>query len=106
MKDVVDEVEAISEKVSCILFPEELDFGYRQRCFTPMGTSFCSPDSVKGEPGALKPDGRICPAPREKQPLEYPSAGSVFRRPAGHYVGPMVEEMGLKATVSVGRRFP
>lgn len=32
----------------------------------------------------------------EKQPLEYPSAGSVFKRPEGHFVGQMVEESGLK----------
>jgi UDP-N-acetylmuramate dehydrogenase len=31
-----------------------------------------------------------------KQPLEYPSAGSVFKRPPGRYVGPMVEALGLK----------
>lgn len=31
-----------------------------------------------------------------KQPLEYPSCGSVFKRPARHYVGEMVEEAGLK----------
>ncbi len=31
-----------------------------------------------------------------KQPLEMPSAGSVFRRPKGYYVGPLIEEAGLK----------
>lgn len=31
-----------------------------------------------------------------KQPLEMPSAGSTFRRPAGHFVGPMIEKAGLK----------
>ena len=31
-----------------------------------------------------------------KQPREYPSAGSVFKRPVGHYVGPMITEVGLK----------
>lgn len=31
-----------------------------------------------------------------KQPLEAPSAGSVFRRPKGYYVGPLIEEAGLK----------
>lgn len=31
-----------------------------------------------------------------KQPLELPSAGSVFRRPQGYYVGPLIEEAGLK----------
>ena len=31
-----------------------------------------------------------------RQPLEMPSAGSVFKRPPGRYVGPMIEELGLK----------
>lgn len=31
-----------------------------------------------------------------KQPLEYPSAGSVFKRPAGRFTGQMIEEAGLK----------
>ena len=33
---------------------------------------------------------------RSKQPLEYPSAGSTFKRPAGHFVGPMIEQANLK----------
>lgn len=33
---------------------------------------------------------------QEKQPLDLPSAGSAFRRPQGFYVGPMLQEMGLK----------
>lgn len=33
---------------------------------------------------------------REKQPLEYPSAGSAFKRPAGHFAGQLIEEAGLK----------
>lgn len=32
----------------------------------------------------------------EKQPLCYPSAGSVFKRPLGHYAGALIEEAGLK----------
>ncbi|WP_369397339.1 UDP-N-acetylmuramate dehydrogenase [Syntrophomonas palmitatica] len=32
----------------------------------------------------------------DKQPMEMPSAGSTFRRPEGHYVGPMIEKLGLK----------
>lgn len=31
-----------------------------------------------------------------KQPLEYPSCGSVFKRPTGHYVGPMIIQAGLQ----------
>ena len=33
---------------------------------------------------------------REKQPLEYPSAGSFFKRPAGHFAGALIEGAGLK----------
>ncbi|MBQ9436949.1 MAG: UDP-N-acetylmuramate dehydrogenase [Lachnospiraceae bacterium] len=33
---------------------------------------------------------------REKQPLEYPSAGSTFKRPPGQFAGKLIEEAGLK----------
>ena len=33
---------------------------------------------------------------REKQPLEYPSCGSTFKRPAGNFAGKLIEEAGLK----------
>jgi UDP-N-acetylmuramate dehydrogenase len=33
---------------------------------------------------------------REKQPLEYPSAGSYFKRPDGHFAGKLIEDCGLK----------
>ncbi|WP_040213291.1 UDP-N-acetylmuramate dehydrogenase [Clostridium polynesiense] len=32
----------------------------------------------------------------EKQPLEYPSAGSTFKRPVGHYAGKLIQDAGLK----------
>ena len=33
---------------------------------------------------------------REKQPLEYPSAGSYFKRPDGYFAGKLIEDCGLK----------
>jgi len=33
---------------------------------------------------------------KEKQPLEYPSAGSIFKRPVGYYAGELIENCGLK----------
>ncbi|MBQ1967326.1 MAG: UDP-N-acetylenolpyruvoylglucosamine reductase, partial [Clostridia bacterium] len=33
---------------------------------------------------------------KDKQPLEYPSAGSVFKRPEGYFAGALVEQSGLK----------
>ena len=38
---------------------------------------------------------------REKQPLEYPSGGSFFKRPAGNFAGKLIEDSGLKG-VSIG----
>ena len=38
---------------------------------------------------------------RDKQPLEYPSAGSTFKRPEGHFAGRLIEECGLKGS-SIG----
>ncbi len=35
---------------------------------------------------------------REKQPLEYPSAGSTFKRPPGHYASQLIEQCNLKGT--------
>ena len=33
---------------------------------------------------------------RDKQPLNYPSAGSTFKRPEGYYAGALIEQCGLK----------
>jgi UDP-N-acetylmuramate dehydrogenase len=38
----------------------------------------------------------------EKQPWQYPSAGSVFKRPPGHYTGKLIEDLGLKGK-TIGR---
>ncbi|MGX4644851.1 UDP-N-acetylmuramate dehydrogenase [Holzapfeliella sp. JNUCC 80] len=37
-----------------------------------------------------------------KQPLEYPSCGSVFKRPAGHFTGPLIIEAGLQGKIIGG----
>jgi UDP-N-acetylmuramate dehydrogenase len=39
-----------------------------------------------------------------KQPKEFPNAGSVFKRPPGRFVGPMIEELGLKGYVIGGAK--
>lgn len=37
-----------------------------------------------------------------KQPLEFPSCGSVFKRPKGHFVGPLIQEAGLQGKIIGG----
>ena len=41
---------------------------------------------------------------RESQPLEYPSAGSVFRNPDGGFAGKMIEDLGLKGYSNGGAK--
>ena len=41
---------------------------------------------------------------RAKQPLEYPSAGSTFKRPEGYYAGALIQECGLKGRSVGGAR--
>ena len=61
----------------------------------------CTPDA-----GSVRFDGQELTAlsrrRRAKQPLEYPSAGSTFKRPAGHFAGGLIEQCGLKGTTVGG----
>lgn len=43
-------------------------------------------------------------ARKEKQPLEYPSAGSAFKRPAGNYAGKLIMEAGLRGLSAGGAK--
>ncbi|MGE5379483.1 MAG: UDP-N-acetylmuramate dehydrogenase [Methylocystaceae bacterium] len=79
--------------------PEELEFSYRHSCFQTNGEIILEATLM------LKPANKddidakmleLSQRRREKQPLEFPSAGSTFKRPPGFYVGPLIEEMGLK----------
>lgn len=87
--------------VSCV---EELNFSYRHSFFSEQGGVVCSAvfRCPKGEPKEIKElmqdlDRRR----REKQPLEYPSAGSAFKRPQSFFAGKLIEDCGLKG-FSVG----
>jgi len=51
----------------------------------------------KGDPSEIRRIMNVSKTRRwSKQPREYPNSGSVFKRPPGKFVGPMIEELGLK----------
>ena len=82
------------------LSAEELQFSYRHSVFlnhpswVVLGVTLALP---KGNAEAIQAEmDANATARHAKQPLEYPSAGSVFKRPANGYMGQMVEACGLK----------
>ncbi len=100
MKDVILEVEAINPSgESLTFFSRDIGFEYRKSHFQHNSFIIVSA-RMRLQPGngaAIKAKMKeYARSRREKQPLEYPSAGSVFKRPSGLFVGPMVEELGLK----------
>lgn len=100
MQDVVTAVRAISSDGSIKTFKNgEMQFGYRQSIFQSNGYIIISATLKLVTGNRIEIEKRILEFARrreEKQPLDKPSAGSTFRRPPGFYVGPMLEELGLK----------
>ena len=62
--------------------------------FTVLRAELCLQAGVKDEIEARMRD--FMTRRRTTQPLDLPSAGSVFKRPAGHFAGKLIEECGLK----------
>lgn len=82
-----------------ILSSSELDFGYRNSIFKR--NNFIIIDGTfilknKESDLILKDITDIMSARKSKQPLEYPSAGSVFRNPEGYSAGRLVQKSGLQ----------
>ena len=77
---------------------EEAGFGYRKSVFQ-RGASIILRAMWDLDPddGAARARiGEYAKRRQEKQPLNKPSAGSVFKRPAGHFAGALIEDAGLK----------
>lgn len=100
MKDVVSAVRALTlagEEVE--LCGEELAFGYRHSALKARelvaveATLTLTPGDKEASLARITELNRLR---REKQPIALPSAGSVFKRPPGHFAGRLIEQAGLK----------
>ncbi|MCD8006475.1 MAG: UDP-N-acetylmuramate dehydrogenase [Oscillospiraceae bacterium] len=100
MKDVVSEVTCINQSGEIITYPsDKLDFSYRRSRFTNSGEIIVSAKFrlSHGDKDAIKARmDELIARRKSRQPLEYPSAGSTFKRPEGTYAGLVIEESGLK----------
>ena len=78
---------------------EELELGYRTSCIQKNGYIVLEA-VLQLQPGNADDIRAVMDAlaskRREKQPLEYPSAGSTFKRPEGHFAGRLIQDAGLR----------
>lgn len=100
ISQVVKEVEAIDNSGNIFtLNREELEFGYRTSIVMKKNYAVLSATLSLQKGIHDKIEFRIKDLTRrreEKQPLEYPSAGSTFKRPEGHFAAKLIEDAGLK----------
>lgn len=99
MKQVVTQVRCLNEQgEEIILSGEELQFGYRRSIFTEkpyialearMQLSRGESEEIRKKMVSLNEQRRL------KQPLEFPSAGSTFKRPEGYFAGKLIMDAGL-----------
>lgn len=100
IKDVIKSCTAVNKKGEIhIIEQDKLDLSYRHSCFADNGEMITAGefqltpgnyDEIQDKMVELM--GRR----REKQPLEYPSAGSTFKRPEGQFAGKLIQDSGLR----------
>ena len=99
LKDVITEVTALCENGVRRLTVEEAQLGYRDSYFARSGAIVLSaavrlqPDNPEAIRSRMD---ELMVRRKTTQPLEYPSAGSTFKRPVGNFAGSLIEKTGLK----------
>lgn len=97
------DIACISEGINDVIREktnEELDFSYRMSVFQQTGDVILDGtfklEKVEDNTVIEEKMKDLNARRKEKQPLEFASAGSTFKRPAGHYAAKLIEECGLK----------
>ena len=100
MKDVLQSVKVLTEEGELLsLAAAELELGYRHSCVPER--KYIVVEATMELSAKPEEEIRACMAELrakrvEKQPLEYPSAGSTFKRPEGYYAAALIDQCGLK----------
>ena len=101
ISNVLLEVKTLTPDLEIItLKNKDLEFGYRTSFFKTHKDYIILEATFKLEKGNREELETLVKERKEKriatQPLEYPSAGSVFRNPPGNFSGKLIEDLGLK----------
>ncbi len=100
MSRIVEHVTVLDEDGKLrVLDAQQLEFGYRTSVLQNSGLIALEVE-LKLQKGSrekiLTRMDELKELRTSKQPLEYPSAGSTFKRPVGYFAGPLIEQAGLK----------
>lgn len=100
MKDILQNVTVLTEDgCICTLDVGEMDLSYRHSCVpekhfvvleAEVALEYKPEEEIRRQMEELRKQ-RV-----EKQPLEYPSAGSTFKRPEGYFAGKLIMDAGLR----------
>lgn len=100
IKDCIRRARVLSSDGSVqTLEKEQLELGYRSSVIQKKAYLVLEGEFAfeKGDVGEIQEKMReLSQKRRDKQPLEYPSAGSTFKRPEGHFAGKLIEDAGLR----------
>lgn len=100
IKDCIQSAKVLTEEGDILeLSKEQLALGYRtsiiqKKSYIVLEGTF---HFETGDTAAIQAEIReLNQRRRDKQPLEYPSAGSTFKRPEGYFAGKLIEDAGLR----------
>ncbi|WP_422122173.1 UDP-N-acetylmuramate dehydrogenase [Planococcus sp. X10-3] len=100
IKDIILQATVLTrEGEKLVLSKEELEMDYRKSVITKEGFYVLSAEFGLETGDQLVIDAKMADLTHQresKQPLEFPSAGSVFKRPPGNFAGKLIQESGLQ----------
>jgi len=99
IKDIIESATVYDGENVRVLTKDELELGYRSSIISKNGYIVLEATFAleKGEQSKIEDYIKeLSKRRRDKQPLEYPSCGSTFKRPKGYFAGQLIEEAGLR----------
>ena len=108
LSQVVTQVNVVSREGESLEFDNStMEFGYRtsalrKNSFTVTAVTFELKEGDREQIQAKMEE--LAEKRRAKQPLEYPSAGSIFKRPEGYFAGRLIMEAGMRGYQTGGAR--
>lgn len=106
LKDIVEKVTVLDKNLNVrILSGEEMNFSYRHSLAQDEELIILSATfklQRKNPEEVRKKMDELLERRKSKQPLEYPSAGSTFKRPEGYFAGKLIDDSGLRGLTHGG----